>query len=112
VITGLPLGPHPCGLFALTLGLPLGPATLQPLCLGREPKARVATFPIQTRQKRQEGKERRYYPSEIRRSMDDRRGRNAQSSLCDAQEKKIINMCHILSLNLIQKMCDKVLKTH
>jgi len=40
----LPLGPHPCNAFALTPGLPSSwPATLQPLCLGREPKARVAT---------------------------------------------------------------------
>jgi hypothetical protein len=48
----LPLGPHPCNAFALTPGLPsswfdyrasswLTP--LQALCLGREPKARVAT---------------------------------------------------------------------
>jgi len=44
VISGLPLGPHPCNAFALTPGLPLSwPVTLQPLCLGRKPKARVAT---------------------------------------------------------------------
>ncbi len=41
----LPLGPHPCNAFALTPGLPSSwPATLQPLCLGREPKARVMTM--------------------------------------------------------------------
>jgi hypothetical protein len=40
----LPFGPHPCNAFALTLGFPsFWPATLQPLCLGHEPKARVAT---------------------------------------------------------------------
>jgi hypothetical protein len=40
----LPFGPHPCNAFALTLGLPsFWPTTLQPLCLGQEPKARVAT---------------------------------------------------------------------
>jgi hypothetical protein len=40
----LPLGLHPCNAFALTPGLPSSwPVTLQPLCLGREPKARVAT---------------------------------------------------------------------
>ncbi len=45
VTLGLPLGPHPCGLFTLAPGLPsLGLATLQPLCLGRKPKARVATL--------------------------------------------------------------------
>jgi hypothetical protein len=62
VTPGLPLGPQPSNAFAFTLGLPsllacnlamllprlpgflpLGPATLQPLCLGRKPKARVAT---------------------------------------------------------------------
>jgi len=44
---GLPLGPHPCNAFALTSGLLSSwPATLQPLCLGHEPKARVATKTI------------------------------------------------------------------
>ncbi len=39
-----PLGPHPCNAFALIPELPSSwLATLQPLCLGREPKARVAT---------------------------------------------------------------------
>jgi len=39
-----PLGPHPCNAFALTLGLPSSWLTpLQALCLGREPKAKVAT---------------------------------------------------------------------
>jgi hypothetical protein len=47
VTPGLLLGPHPCNAFALTLGLPSSwPATLQPLSLGREPKARVATSPL------------------------------------------------------------------
>jgi len=41
----LPFGPHPCNAFALIPGFPFSwPATLQPLCLGRKPKARVATF--------------------------------------------------------------------
>jgi len=41
------LGPHPCNAFALILELPSSwPATLQPLCLGREPKARVATINV------------------------------------------------------------------
>ncbi len=41
---GLCLGPQPYNAFALTPGLlSLLPATLQPLCLGRELKARVAT---------------------------------------------------------------------
>ncbi len=41
---GLLFGPHPCNAFALTPGLPSSwPATLQPLSLGREPKAKVAT---------------------------------------------------------------------
>ncbi len=41
----LPLGSQPCNAFALIPGFPsFWPATLQPLCLGREPKARVATF--------------------------------------------------------------------
>jgi len=45
VTPGLLLGPHPCNAFALTPGLPSSwPVTLQPLCLGREPKARVATL--------------------------------------------------------------------
>jgi len=35
LIPGLP--------FALTPGLPLGPQPYNPFCLGREPKARVAT---------------------------------------------------------------------
>jgi hypothetical protein len=40
----LPLGPHPCNAFALTFKLPSSwPTTLQPLCLGHEPKARFAT---------------------------------------------------------------------
>jgi len=44
VIPRLPLGPHPCNAFALTPGFPsFWPATLQPLRLGREPKAKVAT---------------------------------------------------------------------
>jgi len=47
VIPRLPLSPHPCNAFALTPGLPSSwHVTLQPLCLGREPKARVATFAI------------------------------------------------------------------
>ncbi len=50
-----PLGSHPSNAFALTPGFPslwlnsqasFWPATLQPLCLGREPKARVATVPL------------------------------------------------------------------
>jgi len=41
----LPLGPQPCNAFALIPGFPSSwPATLQPLCLGHEPKARVATI--------------------------------------------------------------------
>jgi len=41
----LPLGLQPCNAFALTLGLPSSwPTTLQPLCLGREPKAKVPTL--------------------------------------------------------------------
>ncbi len=44
VTPGLLFGPHPCNAFTLTPGLPSSwPATLQSLCLGREPKARVAT---------------------------------------------------------------------
>jgi len=47
VTPGLLLGLHLCNAFALTPGLPSSwPATLQPLCLGREPKARVATIYI------------------------------------------------------------------
>jgi hypothetical protein len=43
----LPLGPQPCNAFALTPGLPSSwLTTLQPLCLGHEPKARVATIMI------------------------------------------------------------------
>jgi hypothetical protein len=43
----LPLGPQPCNVFALTFELPSSwPTTLQPLCLGREPKARVAIVDI------------------------------------------------------------------
>ncbi len=41
----LALGPHPCNAFTLTPGFPFSwPITLQPLYLGHEPKARVATF--------------------------------------------------------------------
>jgi hypothetical protein len=29
-----------------------------------------------------------------------------------SQVKKIIDMHHVLKQNLIQKMCDKILKTH
>jgi hypothetical protein len=47
VTLGLPLGPHPCNAFALTPGLPsFWPTTLQALCFGREPKARVTTLLI------------------------------------------------------------------
>ncbi len=42
-LSGSFLAFHPCGLFALTPGLPLGPQPCNPLCLGCEPKARVAT---------------------------------------------------------------------
>ncbi len=45
VTPGLLLGPHSCNAFVLTPGLPSSwPGTLQPLCLDREPKARVATI--------------------------------------------------------------------
>jgi len=41
----LPFSPQPYNAFALIPGLhSFWPATLQPLCLGHEPKARVATF--------------------------------------------------------------------
>jgi len=60
LIPGLPLGAHSCNAFALTPGhplgltpglplgltprLPFGPHPYNSLCLGREPKARVATI--------------------------------------------------------------------
>jgi hypothetical protein len=44
VTPSFPFGSHPCNAFALTPELPSSwPATLQALCLGREPKAGVAT---------------------------------------------------------------------
>jgi len=43
VTLGLLLGPHLCGLFALTPGLLFGPQPYKLFCLGREPKAKVAT---------------------------------------------------------------------
>jgi len=38
--------------------------------------------------KEQEKKRNEYYPSEIKRSMSDTRGQNAQSNLCIFEEKK------------------------
>jgi hypothetical protein len=52
-----------------------------------------------------------YYPSEIKRSMNDTWKQNAQCNPSFSQERKIIDMHHILKKNLIQKMCDKVLRT-
>jgi len=40
----LPLALTPELFLALTLGLPFGPQPCNPFCLGREPKARVATI--------------------------------------------------------------------
>jgi len=63
--------------------------------------------PKKTRMKRN-----KYYPSEIKRSMNDAWGQNAQNNLCISKEKKDINIRHILRWSFIQKMCDKVLRTH
>ncbi len=43
LIPGLPLALIPELPLALTPGLPLGPQPYNPFCLGRKPKARVAT---------------------------------------------------------------------
>jgi hypothetical protein len=43
LIPGLLLALTPMLPLALTLGLPLGPQPYNPFCLGRKPKARVAT---------------------------------------------------------------------
>jgi hypothetical protein len=44
--------------------------------------------------------------------MNDTWKQNAQCNLGISQERKIINMHHIFKKNLIQKMCDKILRTH
>jgi len=57
----LPFGPHLCNAFALTPGLPSSwPATLQPLCFGCEPKARVATYSELEKTENQKGRESEY----------------------------------------------------
>ncbi len=49
LILGLPFGITPGLAFGLTLGLPFGSHPCNSLCLGRKPKARVATLVNYTR---------------------------------------------------------------
>ncbi len=44
MIIGLLLGSHPCDLFALTPGLPLGPQLCNPFALVTSPKLRLQQF--------------------------------------------------------------------